>query len=89
MSHVTSIRNRAKARELTWRSQLRREEDLQKITRMCRALVGKTKDLIWIGVLSCRQQSPLKLDHAERSLPKGVNGFTESPGMPHRLGSYT
>ena len=78
MSHVTSLRNRARDRELIWRSQLRRGKDLQKMISIFRALVGKTKDLIWIRVLSRRQQSLLKLGYAERSLPKGVN---ESPNL--------
>ena len=63
---------------MIWRSQLRRGKDLQKMISIFRALVGKTKDLIWIRVLSCRQQSLLKLGYAERSLPKGVN---ESPNL--------
>lgn len=78
MNHVTSVRNRARDRELTWRSQLRRGKDLQKMISMFRALVDKTRDLIWIQVLSCRQQSLLKLDYAERGLPKGVN---DSPNL--------
>lgn len=58
--------NRARDRELTWRSQLRRGKDLQKMIS------------IRIRVLSRRQQSLLNLGYAERGLPKGVN---ESPNL--------
>lgn len=78
MSHVTSIRNRARDRELTWRSQLRRGKDLQKMISMFRTVVGKTKDLIQIRSSQLQATESTEAGLHRKGLPKGVN---DSPNL--------